>query len=228
MGEVSGFHIGQTVELHDGRIAAVRFAGTTHFAPGDWLGVELEDNSGKNDGSLQGQRYFDCEPGYGMFVRPGVATVLEETTSQPVDRRANGSTEKLPEKPGSKNVTGGLRRQTVGGIANGKRASINTGSSMPSGRAVGALGVLRVSLAWELGGYHLKPYSLRANHPRSNYPQDRFRGLHPELEHHEIQFLQQPLHPVYQFRTLEAVWVVSSPWAHLNRQSILGHHAYQR
>ncbi len=50
MGELSDFEPGQTVELSDGRTATVRFAGNTHFAAGDWIGVELDDASGKNDG----------------------------------------------------------------------------------------------------------------------------------------------------------------------------------
>lgn len=49
----------------------VRFIGTTQFAPGEWVGVELDKPTGRNDGSLQGVKYFEClKPGnYGVFVR---------------------------------------------------------------------------------------------------------------------------------------------------------------
>ena len=60
---MSELAVGQTVQLNDGRIATVRFVGQTRFAPDDWVGVELEDDSGKNDGSVKGDRYFDCEMG---------------------------------------------------------------------------------------------------------------------------------------------------------------------
>lgn len=79
------FKVGQTVEvLADGRQAIVKFIGETHFAPGEWIGLELEDGSGKNDGSVQGQSYFECEMGRGMFVKPTViAVIIDAPTPKP-------------------------------------------------------------------------------------------------------------------------------------------------
>lgn len=136
MGELSDFDVGQTVELQDGRIAKVQYIGNTHFAGGDWLGVELEDASGKNDGAVLGQRYFDCKPGYGMFVRPAVAAAINQPTPRQNDRdhgKANGAAVKS--RPQSITVAG-LRRQSVMDSGTMKRQSINAGSPTPGGRTV--------------------------------------------------------------------------------------------
>lgn len=58
----------------------VRFAGGTKFAPGDWLGIELEKKAGKNNGSVKGEVYFVCEPEHGIFVRPTAVSITKGAT----------------------------------------------------------------------------------------------------------------------------------------------------
>jgi len=48
----------------------IRHAGATSFAEGALVGIELDLEKGKNDGSVQGVRYFTCTPGHGLFLRP--------------------------------------------------------------------------------------------------------------------------------------------------------------
>eukprot|EP00929_Paragymnodinium_shiwhaense_P000841 TRINITY_DN101043_c0_g1_i1.p1 TRINITY_DN101043_c0_g1~~TRINITY_DN101043_c0_g1_i1.p1 ORF type:complete len:533 (+),score=163.71 TRINITY_DN101043_c0_g1_i1:102-1700(+) len=49
----------------------IRFVGTTAFASGQWIGVELDEAGlGKNGGSVQGIAYFKCAEKKGLFVRP--------------------------------------------------------------------------------------------------------------------------------------------------------------
>ena len=56
----------------------VRFAGTTAFASGRWIGVELDAPNGKNNGSVQGRAYFACRDGCGVFVRPaGIKAIVD-------------------------------------------------------------------------------------------------------------------------------------------------------
>lgn len=142
MGELSDFKVGQTVELQDGQTATVQFKGNTHFAAGAWIGVVLDDATGKNDGSVQGQRYFDCPPGHGMFLRPTVLTILEQPTP-----KANGRSHSKYNAEGIKSMQSlvsakGIRESTAD-PAGARQQSINAGSPTPrvkgsgTGRSLG-------------------------------------------------------------------------------------------
>eukprot|EP01065_Artemidia_motanka_P023052 TRINITY_DN27432_c0_g1_i1.p1 TRINITY_DN27432_c0_g1~~TRINITY_DN27432_c0_g1_i1.p1 ORF type:complete len:914 (+),score=318.33 TRINITY_DN27432_c0_g1_i1:46-2742(+) len=48
----------------------VRYWGSCAFAAGEWVGVELDEELGRNDGTVGGRRYFACPTGRGVFVRP--------------------------------------------------------------------------------------------------------------------------------------------------------------
>lgn len=63
------FIIGQHVWVGGHRPGQIAFIGETHFAPGDWAGIVLDDASGKNDGCVSGKRYFQCEPKRGIFSK---------------------------------------------------------------------------------------------------------------------------------------------------------------
>jgi dynactin complex subunit len=36
---------------------------------GEFVGIELDEAQGKNDGAVKGQRYFTCAPNRGIIVR---------------------------------------------------------------------------------------------------------------------------------------------------------------
>ncbi|XP_036609100.1 kinesin-like protein KIF13A isoform X4 [Trichosurus vulpecula] len=49
----------------------VRYIGPVEFLAGTWVGVELNVQMGKHDGTVKGKEYFRCKPQHGIFVRPG-------------------------------------------------------------------------------------------------------------------------------------------------------------
>ncbi|OCF42027.1 dynactin 1 [Kwoniella heveanensis CBS 569] len=75
--------IGAKVQVAAG-IGHVRWTGSNPgFAAGKWVGVELFEPSGKNDGSVKGERFFDCQPNHGVFVRPSQVKILEAPRTVP-------------------------------------------------------------------------------------------------------------------------------------------------
>lgn len=62
--------VGSLVEvIGKGQRGTVAYIGNTLFASGKWVGVILDEAKGKNDGTVQGKRYFTCEEHHGIFVR---------------------------------------------------------------------------------------------------------------------------------------------------------------
>jgi dynactin 1 len=140
---MSELEVGQVVELSDGRIAIIRFLGQLHIAGGDWVGVELEDDSGKNDGSVQGERYFECEPGRGMFCRPTAVTVIERPA--PVQTTNGNGLARKTGRPSSIVPAPGRRTSSVPDVGVGKRMSMNAASPSPVTRTSRPSSLIRVS-----------------------------------------------------------------------------------
>lgn len=97
---MADYKIGQTVQFGEQRQGIIRWLGRGAFAAGDWIGLELPDDSGKNDGSVKGERYFECAPGHGMMIRrEAISTVLMQPPPSVKAKSANGAVT----KPGPSN-----------------------------------------------------------------------------------------------------------------------------
>lgn len=92
--------LGERVLVVGQRTGVVQFYGKTNFAPGLWLGIELDKPSGKNDGSVGGVRYFSCPSKHGVFAPPSRV------------QRIHGSVDCLSELSSSRNPFSGTIRRT--------------------------------------------------------------------------------------------------------------------
>jgi len=67
--------------LDNERSGTVRWIGETEFKPGiEWFGVELTKGIGKNNGTIRGIRYFDCQEGKGVFVK--IRAIIEKISDE--------------------------------------------------------------------------------------------------------------------------------------------------
>ena len=44
--------------------------GVSQLKSGIWIGVAYDEPLGKHDGTINGERFFTCDPQHGAFVRP--------------------------------------------------------------------------------------------------------------------------------------------------------------
>lgn len=82
------FQIGDRVWVNGNKPGNVQFIGGTQFAPGQWAGIVLDEPIGKNDGSVAGVRYFQCEDGRGIFTRP--SKLSKTALPEKEEKEANG------------------------------------------------------------------------------------------------------------------------------------------
>lgn len=138
---------GQVITLTDGRQATVRFVGTTHFAAGDWVGIELDNATGKNDGAVQGERYFDCEPGYGMFVRPpAIAAIVDRPDPKQTAKPSGNTPNRGRAQTGISAGSMGLKKPGTLPSSNMKRNSASAASPSPAPKVGAQRTSLRVRL----------------------------------------------------------------------------------
>ncbi|XP_078147929.1 dynactin subunit 1-like isoform X1 [Centroberyx gerrardi] len=91
--------VGSVVEvIGKGQRGTVAYVGATLFATGKWVGVILDEAKGKNDGTVQGKRYFTCEENHGIFVRQSQIQVVGEGSSATSPDTPDSGTAKIPKQ----------------------------------------------------------------------------------------------------------------------------------
>ncbi|VDK34203.1 unnamed protein product [Taenia asiatica] len=75
-----------------GRMGRLRYCGPVEFASGVWVGIELDEAYGKNNGSVNGVSYFECAANHGIFAPIGRVYKVSRTSGQirPCFVEANG------------------------------------------------------------------------------------------------------------------------------------------
>ncbi|KIK02267.1 hypothetical protein K443DRAFT_677778 [Laccaria amethystina LaAM-08-1] len=124
--------LGTIVTIPQGR-GVVRFIGPTSFAIGKWVGVELYEPNGKNDGSVNGIHYFTCKLNYGVFIRQ---SQIKGVHGSELD--AGPSTVPKPPPPTTRPTMGHQRTSSASGLlrANSFRSPPSSNpSSNPSPRS---------------------------------------------------------------------------------------------
>uniref|UniRef100_A0A0N4ZP11 Dynactin subunit 1 n=1 Tax=Parastrongyloides trichosuri TaxID=131310 RepID=A0A0N4ZP11_PARTI len=66
---MDNFKKGDKVDTDKGK-GTVAYFGETKFKDGIWVGIILEKRNGKNNGTINGVTYFNCDEDYGIFMKP--------------------------------------------------------------------------------------------------------------------------------------------------------------
>ncbi|XP_047458820.1 dynactin subunit 1-like isoform X2 [Mugil cephalus] len=158
--------IGSIVEVTGkGQRGTVAYIGATLFASGKWVGVILDEPKGKNDGTVQGKRYFTCDENHGIFVRQSQIQVVDEgsgATSPDTPESGPAKTLKqkdIPETPRTtKQTPSNIKKSSTRRSAKWSAPRLAPATSLPSllvrppGRLSLSLRASRESLASPLSG----------------------------------------------------------------------------
>ncbi|XP_033951457.1 CAP-Gly domain-containing linker protein 1 isoform X3 [Pseudochaenichthys georgianus] len=115
------FEVGERVWVNGDKSGYVQFIGGTQFAPGQWAGIVLDEPIGKNDGSVAGVRYFQCEDEKGIFTRPSKLS----KTALPVKELNGGQQSPAPGAPATSESTPAATTSTVQGTGIKTSAALN-------------------------------------------------------------------------------------------------------
>ncbi|XP_046474834.1 CAP-Gly domain-containing linker protein 1 isoform X1 [Neodiprion pinetum] len=115
--DTDSFIIGDRVWVGGTKPGLIAYIGETQFAPGDWAGIVLDEPIGKNDGSVAGSRYFQCEPKRGVFSR---LTRLTRRPLSDLPPSALSPTQRTPTSP---------TESTRGNLSKSISPSLNTSTT---------------------------------------------------------------------------------------------------
>ncbi|KAK0058804.1 CAP-Gly domain-containing linker protein 1 [Biomphalaria pfeifferi] len=145
------FKIGDRIWVSN-KPGVIAFIGETQFAQGDWAGVVLDEPIGKNDGTVMGIRYFQCEPRRGVFSRLSKLSYTPQSPSRPPSQghdsvssdskvsatpqavpTTNGTTSGIPSRPSSRLGLSSSKNLSTSSSSLNKAPSSGTTPTGPAG-----------------------------------------------------------------------------------------------
>ncbi|XP_049324523.1 CAP-Gly domain-containing linker protein 1 isoform X1 [Astyanax mexicanus] len=121
---VAEFSVGERVWVNGNKPGYIQFIGATQFAPGQWAGIVLDEPIGKNDGSVAGVRYFQCEDLRGIFTRPS------KLSRAPIPERETNGAQNSPAQASSAAATAPADGQTAAANKTSTNLSKDTSGSV--------------------------------------------------------------------------------------------------
>ncbi|TGZ50415.1 hypothetical protein CRM22_010810 [Opisthorchis felineus] len=110
----------------NGRIGRLRYCGPVGFASGVWVGVELDQPLGRNNGTVSGVQYFSCAPNYGIFAPIG--RVYKAVSDGGATQKWRPIQGKLPSSAKSPSTRSSTQKQQVGATSDQDATSITDNS----------------------------------------------------------------------------------------------------
>ncbi|XP_050439263.1 CAP-Gly domain-containing linker protein 1-like isoform X11 [Adelges cooleyi] len=115
----SELKVGDRVIISSGqgsKLGVLRYRGAAQFAPGEWCGIELDDPLGKNNGSVEGIKYFECEDKFGLFAPIGKVSKSPMSASRMSSNCAIHKTNKRSPGSMSGSMISGVTATTMSSI----------------------------------------------------------------------------------------------------------------
>lgn len=121
----TAFKVGQKLKASDGKEGTVRYIGPLHFTDGEWIGLELAEPLGKNNGTVRGETYFSCRENHGIFYKASADFEIIEEPKPHAESKTNGKAGVPAPKarPSSIGLSSTRPRPGISGVP-GKRTSI--------------------------------------------------------------------------------------------------------
>lgn len=64
-----GIREGDRIFMRNGLSGVIKYIGEVEGQNEEWVGLELDKPEGKNNGSINGKKYFECKDKYGIFLK---------------------------------------------------------------------------------------------------------------------------------------------------------------